>query len=151
MPRRLLLIAIRPILVGWAMLFALTYLVERPLVIWTARLVGAYWLATAKVSLDCLALAATGWVIGRLHRSTPLLSVLAFASTLALYNFDPLLDLNLRWLIRLAAEALRDPRYVGPFATTLVQYLLLFASLMVGALLSRPAPAPLSVFDENLR
>ena len=66
MLRGRLLVAVRSILVGWAAMLALTYLVERPLILWTAPLVGDHWVATAKLSLDCLTLAATGWLVGRL-------------------------------------------------------------------------------------
>lgn len=149
-PHRLL-IAVRAILVGWAVLFALTYLVERPVVIWTAPLLGSHWVATAKLSLDCLTLAATGWIIGRLHRSAPVVSVLAFALTLAFFNFDPLLNTNIVWLIRLAAYTLRDPHVLSSFATTAAQYAFLYGSLMAGGLLSRPSPTPLSLFDEKFR
>ena len=151
MLRGRLLIAARSILVGWAALFLLTYVIERPLLIWTAPWVGAHWVATAKLALDCLVLAATGWVIGRLHRSAPVLGVLAFVATLGFCNFDPLLEIDVPRLIRLAAGALRDTRYWSPFATTSVQYLFLFGSLIVGALLSRPSPTPLSLFGRNLR
>lgn len=151
MLRQRLLIALRSILVGWAALFALTYVIERPLLVWTAPLVGAHWVATAKLSLDCLTLAATGWVIGRLDRRAPLLGVLAFAATLGFCNFDPLLNINLPLLIRLAADVLRDTRFWNPFATVAVQYLFLFGSLIVGALLGRPSPKPLSLFGKNLR
>jgi len=144
-------IAARAILVGWAALLALTYLVERPLVIWTAPLLGSHWVATAKLSLDCMALAGTGWLIGRLHRSAPLLGVLAFAATLAVFNLDPLLNTNVLWLIRLAADALRDTHDLGSFATTAAQHLCLFGSLVAGALLARPSPGPLSIFDEDTR
>jgi hypothetical protein len=151
MLRRRLLIAARSILVGWATLLPLTYVVERPLLIWTARLVGAHWVATAKLSLDCLALAATGWVIGRLHRSAPLLGVLAFAATLCFRNLDPLLAIDVPWLLRLAVDAFRDTRYLDSLFTTAAQHLFLFGSLIVGALLSRPAPTPLSLFGETSR
>lgn len=79
---------------GWAALFALTYLVERPLLVLTAPVAGAHWVATVKLALDCLVLAAIGWVIGRLDRSAPLPGVLAFAATLAFCNLDPLLSLD---------------------------------------------------------
>lgn len=151
MLRHRLLIAIRSVLVGWALLLLLSYAIERPLLIGTARLLGGDWLATAKVSLDCMELAATGWVIGRLHRSAPLLGVLAFGATLAFCRFDPLLDIRLPWLVRLAADAFRDADYLNALASTAFQYLLLFASLIVGALLSRPGQIPLSVINENLQ
>ena len=149
--RRRLLIAIQSILVGWAVLFALGYIVERPLLIWTAHLVGAQWVATAKLSLDCLTLATTGWVVGRCARSAPLFGVLAFAATLGFCSFDPLLDTNLSWLIRLGWGALRDTRYLSLLAAPAVSYLFLFGSLFGGALLSRPLKAPFSLFDERPR
>jgi len=138
------------VLTGWAVLFALTYLVERPILIWTAPLVGAHWMATAKLSLDCLALAGTGWVIGRLQRSAPLAGALAFAVTLGFHNFDPLLEVDVVWLFRLFENVLHEPRDFGPLSTLAVQCLFLFGSVMVGALLSRPSPVPLSIFRENL-
>jgi hypothetical protein len=145
-----LLIAVRSILVGWAAVFVLTYAAERPLLLWTAALVGAHWVATAKLSLDCFVLAATGWIIGRLHRSAPVFGATAFAAALALYNFDPLLEINVAGLIRLAADALRQPGYWGPLATIGLHDAFLFGSLMAGALLSRPPAGPLSLFHENV-
>ena len=44
--RHRLLITARSILLGWATLVAFTYLVERPLLLWTAPLLGASWLPT---------------------------------------------------------------------------------------------------------
>jgi len=152
MLRHRLLIVVRSILVGWAALLALTYIVERPLILWTAPLVGDHWVATAKLSLDCLTLAATGWLVGRLSRFAPLFGGLAFAATLALCaNLISSLGINLVLLIRLAGEALRDSRYLSPLATLAAQHLFLFGSLMVGAWLSRPSPRPLSLFREDKR
>jgi len=136
--------------VGWAVLLPLAYAIEHLLLIGTARLLGGYWLATATVSFDCLALAATGWVIGRLHRSAPLLGVLAFAATLAFCPFEPPLEMRLPWLVRLAEAALRDPDYFSPLASAAFQYLLLYGSLIVGALLSRSARPPLSITNQKL-
>lgn len=151
MLRRRLYIAARSILLGWATILALGYLVERPLLIWTAPLVGAHWVATVKLSLDCLALAATGWIIGRLHRDAPLLGTVAFAVTLALFNLDPLLDTNVVLLIRVLAAAFGDLRNLDSLGTALVQYCLLFGCLIAGGLLSRPSARPLSLFREHLR
>ena len=150
MLRRPLFVVLRSVLTGWAVLFALTYLVERPILIWTAPLAGARWIATSKLSLDCFMLAGTGWAIGRLQRSAPLPGALAFAVTLAFHNFDPWLGVDVPWLVRLGANALHEPLYRDPFSTIAVHYLLLFGSLIVGALLSRPRPVPLSIFRENL-
>lgn len=139
------------ILAGWASLFAFTYLVERPILIWTAPLVGPHWVATLKLALDCLVLAAAGWIIGRLDRSRPLPGALAFAATLAFFHFDPLLDLDVMALFSLAGYAVRDTRYLGVLATTAVPYLFQFGSLIAGALLAHPSPAPFSLFGRNER
>jgi hypothetical protein len=80
-----------------------------------------------------------------MHRSAPLLGVLAFATTLAFFNFDPLLNTNLEWLIRLAVDAVRDTHDLSGFASTAAQYLALFGSLIAGARLSYPSPTPLSL------
>jgi hypothetical protein len=156
MLRRWLFVAVRSILVGWAALLALTYVVERPLILWTAPLLGDHWVATAKLSLDCLTLAATGWLVGRLNRSVsraaPIFGALAFAATLALCaNLNPSFGINFELLIQLAVEALHDSRYLSPLATFAAQHIFLFGSLMVGAWLSRPSPPPLSLFREDLR
>jgi hypothetical protein len=144
-------IVIRSILSGWAALFLITYLLERPLLIVTAPLLGATWFPTARLGLDCTALAATGWTVGRLHRSAPVLGVLAFAATLTFRDFDPLLGLNVPWLIRLAADAVRDSLYLDSLAATAASHILMFGSLIAGGLLSRPAPAPVSILGGTLR
>ena len=144
-------IAARSILSGWAALFLITYLVERPLLIVTAHWLGASWFPTARLGLDCTALAATGWTVGRLHRSAPVLAVLAFAATLLFRDFDPLLGLNVPWLIRLAADAVRDSIYLESLAATAASHALLLGSLIAGGLLSRPAPAPVSIVGDTLR
>src|SRR5215472_3310429 len=113
MLRGRLLVVVRSILAGWAAMLALTYLVERPLILWTAPLVGDHWVATAKLSLDCLTLAATGWLVGRLSRTAPLFGALVFAATLAFgANLNSSLGINFLLLIQLAGESLRDSRYL---------------------------------------
>ena len=98
---------VRSIAAGWAALVALTYLAERPLLLSTAPFVGAHWVATASLLLDCLKLAATGWATGRLHRAAPLPGVLALAATLGLFNLEAWMPLDAPWLIRLAVDAVR--------------------------------------------
>jgi len=141
----------RSIAAGWAALIALTYLAERPLLLLIAPVVGAHWVATASLWLDCLKLAATGWAIGRLHRAAPLPGVLAFAATLSLFNLEAWAPLDVPWLIRLAMDAVRDTRYWGPLATLAAQHVLLFGSLIVGGLLNRKPQTPLSLFGEAPR
>ena len=146
MARRWLWMAVRSLAVGWAVLTASTYLAERPLLLLTAPLVGAHWVATARLTLDCLKLAATGWVIGRLHRLAPLPGVLVFTATLCFFNFESWLPLDVPGLIRLGLDALQDARYWESLATTSAQHGLLFGSLMAGGLLRRPPQSPLSLF-----
>jgi hypothetical protein len=136
-----------PVLAGWAVLLPLAYVVERPLILWTAPLLGAHWVATAKVSLACLILVATGWTVGRTHRAAPLPGVFAFAVTLAFCNCDPSSVVDIPTLARLAAGALHDTGYLSPLATTAAQHILLFGSLIAGGLLSRPPRPPLSLFE----
>lgn len=143
--RRLLSVA-RSILVGWAGLVALVGIAERPLLLLTAPVVGAHWVATAKLSMDCLALAAAGWAAGRQHRAAPLPGVLAFAATLCPFNLEAWLPIDVPGLVRLAFGALHDAAYRGPLETTAVQHVLLFGSLIAGGLLSRPPRPPLSIF-----
>jgi len=152
--RHRLAIAAASILVGWAALWALTYLIERPLLIWTAPVVGSHWIATVKLALDCLILAAVGWATGRLDRASPLPGVLLFAATLAFWPFSqlsPPIDLSVTPLIQLAAAGVHDARHLSLLATATVPYFFQFGSLIAGALLSRPAPVPFSLFGRNAR
>jgi len=148
MVRHWLWMALGSLAVGWAVLIALTYLAERPLFLLTAPLVGEHWVATASLALNCLKLAATGWVICRLHRNTALPAMLTFAATLCLFSFEVWLPLDVPGLIRLAVDALHDTRYWWPLATMAAQHVLLFGSLIAGGLLSRPPEAPLSLFGK---
>jgi hypothetical protein len=143
--RHRLLITARSILLGWATLFAATYLVERPLIVWTAPLLGAPWVPTAQLALECVALAATGWIIGRWNRSYTVLVVAVFAAMLAAWDFGLVPAINIPLLFRLMAESFGDSRYLESLVTAAVTHALLFGSLVVGARLSRPAQAPLSL------
>ncbi len=148
MVRRWLWMALRALGVGWTVLIALTYLAERPLFLLAAPLVGAHWVATASLALNCLKLAATGWIICRLHRKTALPAMLIFAASLSLFSFEVWLPLDVPGLIRLAMDALHDSRYWWPLATMASQHVLLFGSLIAGGLLSRPPEEPLSLFGK---
>ena len=143
--QRPLLLA-RSILTGWGALLIAVYVVERPLLGFTARALGSHWFPTAHISLDCLTLSAVGWVIGRFHRDTPTLGALAFAATLSVADQEPLLALNVPWLFQLGADALHDSVYVSSFASTVLEHVLLFGSLFAGVFLSRPARPPESMF-----
>jgi hypothetical protein len=151
MMRRQLLIALRSVLIGWATLLFSAFLLERPLLAWTAPILGVKWLATAGLALDCATLAATGWITGRLNRPSPIFGVLVFAATLTFLDFTPVLAINIPWLLHLLADALRDGRYLSSLGSAVATQVLLFGSLLAGGLLSRPPEKPVSIVAENTR
>jgi hypothetical protein len=145
MIRQRLFVAVRSVLTGWAALLLIAFLLERTLLVWIAPIVGGSWIATAGLALDCTALAATGWLVGRLHRASPIFGVSVFAATLTLWDFTPVMAINIPWLLRLAANALRYSGYVSSLATTAATQALLFGSLFAGGMLSRPPAKPVSI------
>lgn len=118
---------------------------------WTGRLFGEGWLASARVVLDCITLAATGWLVGRFNRwrsnrPRSVFEILIFAATLLFIDFSQLLTLNGPWLFHVAIETLGDLRYLEGFAVSLVTHAILLGSLIVGWTQSRPAQrTPLSL------
>lgn len=149
MTRTRLFIALRSVLTGWATLLLLAYRLEHPLLVWVTPALGVKWLATAGLALDCTALAATGWIVGRLNRPDSLLGVLTFAATLTFWDFTPVVAVNIPWLLRLAMNGLRDSVYLGSLLTTAVSQALLFGSLLAGGLLSRPPSKPVSIMARD--
>src|SRR5258708_17142883 len=149
MMRRRLFVALRSVLIGWATLLFIACLVPRPLLAWTAPILGAKWLATAGLALDCATLVATGWVVGRLNRTSPIFGVLVFAATLAFRDFTPLLAINIPWLLYLAAHALSDSHYLSSLVSTTPTQALLLATLVAGGLLRRPPENPLPITPHN--
>jgi hypothetical protein len=143
--RHRLLIAARSILLGWATLAAATYLVERPLLRWTAPLFGGQWIPTVQLALECAALAGTGWIIGRWCHLDSVRTVSVFAAMLAVWNFGLVPAMNVPWLFQLILDAFEDARYLEQLGTAAVTHAFLFGSLFVGVLLSRPAPKPVSL------
>ena len=145
--RHRLLIAARSILLGVATLCAVTYLVERPLLAWTGPLLGASWLPTAQLAFECVALVATGWMIGRWSRLDAVPVVLVFAALLAVWNFGLVPAINVPWLFQLTLDSLGNARYLESLVTAAVTQALLFGSLFVGARLGRPRQAPMSILS----
>jgi hypothetical protein len=142
--RRLWILA-RSILLGWATLFAATYVVERPLLRWTAPLLGASWVPTVLLTLECVVLLATGWMVGRWNRPDARPAVLVFAAMLAIWNFGLVPGIDFPWLFRLISDSFESARYLESLVTAAATHGLLFGSLFVGARLSRPAEAPVSL------
>jgi len=148
MPHRIWLLAVA-VLSGWVTLFAVTYLVERPLLYLTAPLLGGGWVPTTQLLLDCFALAASGWVVGyvmrRLRESRVMTGVLVFAAMLGVWNFGLVPGIDLPWLIRLVADTFHDARFFDGLVTAVTTHALLFGCLIVGGLLSRPRSVPPSI------
>lgn len=149
MARRLLL-ALRAVLAGWAALLAFAYALE-----WLLRrssdFTGAEWLATVRLALDCCILAAAGWVTGRLSRKRPVVAALIFAATLCVRDFNPLLPLDVPWLLHLAIDTIRDSRYAESLLATAVSQVFLLGSLIAGGLLARPRTGPTQLLFHPLR
>ena len=145
MTRRRLFVALRAIPIGWATLGLLVFFVERTLLRWTGPLLGAQWIATAQLGLDCTVLAGTGWVVGRLSRPNPMLGVLVFAATLTFCDLSSLVAINVPWLIRLAIHTVSDGNYFSSLVSTASSQALLFACLVGGGLLSRAREKQVSI------
>src|SRR6185295_2559024 len=111
------LLCVRAIPIGWVTLLVITYLLERPLLFWTVPILEGSWLDTAQLALDCSALAVSGWVIGYLSRDDWFIALLSFALTLTLWDFTPLLAINVPWLLHAVINAFSDSRYLGGFVT----------------------------------
>ena len=137
-----LLIGARSILLGWTALFAITYLLTRPLLAEVAPLLGASWLPTAQLTLECAALGAAGGIVRRFSGAA---EVVVFAVSLAVWNFGLVPALNVPWLFRLAIDALKSSRYFESLVTVAATHALLFASLIAGARLSRTKLPPVSI------
>jgi hypothetical protein len=134
--KRLLIIA-RSVLLGWGALAAGTYLVARPLLHWTAPLLGGSWMPTIQLTLQCIALGAAGWVAARWNQPDATASVFVFAVMLAGWNFGLVPGLDVAWLVRLTINTFGNSRYLESLITSLATHGLLFGSLFVGARLSR--------------
>jgi hypothetical protein len=145
-----LFIALRSIPIGWATLGVLVFLVERPLLQWTAPLIDVPWIATARLGVDCGVLVGTGWVVGRLSRPNSMLGLLVFAATLTVWDWSFLVSINVPWLLRLAAHVLGgDGSYLSSLVSTAASQALLFGSLVGGGLLGRPAVKPVSIIVDG--
>ncbi|MGB6943977.1 MAG: hypothetical protein WBE37_16375 [Bryobacteraceae bacterium] len=92
-----------------------------------------------------MALAATGWIIGRWNRADSVASVSVFAAIIALGNFGLVPAINVAWLFRLLVDSIENLRYFESLLTTAATQALLFGSLFTGAQLARPRHGPLSL------
>lgn len=110
-----------------------------------ALFMGPELLPSLKVVFDMGALAACGWVAGRIGRPRIVAAAALTAAGLACFDLTPYLVLNVPWLVRLAINAIRDSRYLTSLLSTVTIHALMFGSLVAGAYLSRPREAPLEL------
>ena len=109
----------------------------RSLLRFAAPLLGETWIPTASIALQCAALMAVGWLIGRWGWS----AVVVVAGAIALRRFSDLL-----WLVRLFVDCFQNQRYLPFFLNSLGIHVLLLASLFLGANWSRQRdPAALRI------
>ena len=136
------LLAIRAILIGWAALFFLSYVVERPILAFGYRWVGGAWWATVSVLLDCAALAACGWVVARLHRPWQIAMLMVFMLSLAPFDVGAYtgqtMAPNIPWLVKLAGDVVGDSRYLTGFLVSLVTNAFLMGCLWSGGRAAAP-------------
>jgi hypothetical protein len=125
---------LRSCVIGWVALLAVVFLIERPLIHLTALILDPSWLPTAQLALECLGLAAVGWLIGRWGDRW---GVLIFAGTLALPNLGHVTAIDFPWLVRLLVDCFQNTRYLGAFVRSLATQSFLFAALFIGSRLSR--------------
>lgn len=97
------------------------------------------------VVIDMGALAACGWMAGRVGRPRVWPTAILAAAGLSLYDFTPYLPLNVPWVFRLAKNTFSDSRYVSGLSATLTIHALMLGSLFAGAQLSRPRRAPMEL------
>lgn len=117
------------LLAGWGVLFALTVLIERPLIRVVARFFGPSWSPTVRLALTCAALCAVGWLIGHWGSA----GVWIFAATIAIRNFGLAPGIDVLWLLHLLFDCFQSARYLGAFFTSLITHVFLFGSLFYGA------------------
>jgi hypothetical protein len=144
MVARRLWAAARAIAAGWAAVLLIAILAERPLA-WISARLGPSWAPTLRLALQCGAMAAAGWIMGRLNRQAPLLTVSVFAATLGFGDFGELLGVDIPWLVRLSRDAISDARFLESWITTVVAHVFLFGCLFAGARLSRARAQPPSI------
>jgi hypothetical protein len=130
---------------GWAVLVITEMVLLFGAIRVFALVMGPDLLPSFKVVLDMGALAACGWVAGRVGRPRVWATALLAATGLAVYDFTPYLPLDFPWVLRLAQNALGDSRYVPSLFSTLTIHALMFGSLFAGAQLSRPRRAPMNL------
>ena len=126
------------------MLLALLYL-GGVAIRWSAPFLGASWIPTVALTLNCFELALAGYIAGRINRAAPLATAGIFAATLMFWDFGDAMPLHVAWLIRLTQDLFSDSRFLDSWISTAGAHLLLFGCLFAGAALSRASEKPVSL------
>lgn len=138
-------ITARAVFLGWATLWVLVF-IARLLLIWMGRALGASWVPTVRLGLDCSVLAASGWVIGRFGPAKWIVAVIVFVAVLAVPSLGEMAEVRILWIFQLTGDAFQDRHYWDSLLDTAVSQAFLLGSLFVGARLSRrSAVAPPSI------
>jgi hypothetical protein len=132
------LLALRALAVGWATWFLL-YAVNIPLCRLYAKVLLTHGLTTTvwwkhyylyPSLLTWTFPAACGWLVGRLHRANRQAMVLLFLASVQL--------LGLPEFVRLAADTLRDLRYLPYLLSLCLEFVCVSASILLGGLWAAP-------------
>lgn len=130
---------------GWAALAVTELVLLFGVLRLFAMVIGPELLPSLKVVLDMGALTACGWTAGRLGRPRTMAAAVLTAAGLTAFDLTPYVPLNVPWLLRLAANAVSDSRYLSSLLATAITHALMFGSLIGGAYLSRPPDPPVGL------
>jgi hypothetical protein len=135
-------------LAGWTALVASEAILLFGVLRLFAVVMGPELLPSLKVVFDMAALAACGWIAGRVGRPRVVAAAAFTAFGLAVFDLSPYVPLNVPWLLRVTRNAFGESRYVSSLLAALTMHALVFGSLFAGARLSRPREVPLALrFD----
>jgi hypothetical protein len=132
-------------LAGWAALAAAEFVLLFAVLRLVAMVIGTELLPSLKVVLDMGALAACGWIAGRVGRPCTMAAAGLAAAGLTGFDLTPYMLLNVPWLMRLTTNAASDSRYLPSLLNTLAIHALMFGSLFFGASRSRLREAPIGL------
>lgn len=139
------LLAIRAIFTGWAVLFFLSYAVERPILALGYQWIGGSVWALVSTLLDCVALGVSGWAVARLHRPWQTAMLIAFMVSMAPFDVGlytgQTMALNIPWLLRLTLNITESSRYAAGLLSSLLTNGFLLLCLWTGGRKGSPPEA----------
>lgn len=134
------LLAVRAIAVGWIASYVLLHFASDPLYRLYGKLLRDHGLPTGlwwkhyylypSVPINMFLAAASGWVVGRLHRRNREAMVLVYLASVQLWS--------LREFFRLAAGFLDNPRFLPYLLSWFLYFTLVSVSIVLGGLWAAP-------------